>query len=154
MRLSHAERRRNVEDPKWCSRRVRFSLPRGDDVDMRIQIVNFVQEWFSQNVRPPVEVVGSLAVQMTQRAMDEERVRPIVSSQFLASFAPRLGRNVKQRVLLGNKNEWQEKLKRCRPKSRKTPCANYWQGKSSKPRIGRIQNQRWYPLLGYIDRDV
>ncbi|KAF8626502.1 hypothetical protein AX14_011471 [Amanita brunnescens Koide BX004] len=42
---------------------------------MVFQIVNFVQEWLSVNVKPPVEVVGSLALQMTQRAMDEEKAR-------------------------------------------------------------------------------
>ncbi|KAK2467467.1 hypothetical protein APHAL10511_000322 [Amanita phalloides] len=43
--------------------------------EMVFQIVTFVQEWLSDNVKPRVEVIGSLALQMTQRAMDEERAR-------------------------------------------------------------------------------
>lgn len=44
-----------------------------------LEIVNFVQEWLSGNVKPPVEVVGSLALQMTQRAMDVEKASRCVS---------------------------------------------------------------------------
>ncbi|KAJ3566582.1 hypothetical protein NP233_g6910 [Leucocoprinus birnbaumii] len=43
--------------------------------EMVFQIVNFAQEWIAANVVPPVEVTGSLALQMNQRAMDEERAR-------------------------------------------------------------------------------
>ncbi|KIL60768.1 hypothetical protein M378DRAFT_906708 [Amanita muscaria Koide BX008] len=43
--------------------------------EMVFQIVTFVQEWLVSNISPPVEVVGSLALQMNQRAMDEERAR-------------------------------------------------------------------------------
>lgn len=37
--------------------------------------MTFAQEWLASNVIPQVEKPGSLAVQMNQRAMDEERVR-------------------------------------------------------------------------------
>ncbi|KAJ3517042.1 hypothetical protein NLJ89_g752 [Agrocybe chaxingu] len=40
--------------------------------EMVFTIVTFVQDWMSKNITP---VVGSLALQMNQRAMDEERVR-------------------------------------------------------------------------------
>ncbi|KAF8345771.1 kinase-like domain-containing protein [Amanita rubescens] len=60
--------------------------------EMVFQIVNFVQEWFSENVRPPVEVVGSLAVQMTQRAMDEERARKQREAEDLAREQERVAR--------------------------------------------------------------
>lgn len=43
--------------------------------EMVFQIVTFAQEWIVANVIPPVEVTGSLALQMNQRAMDEERAR-------------------------------------------------------------------------------
>ncbi|KAF9445879.1 Serine/threonine-protein kinase [Macrolepiota fuliginosa MF-IS2] len=43
--------------------------------EMVFQIVTFAQEWIGSNVTPPVEVTGSLALQMNQRAMDEERAR-------------------------------------------------------------------------------
>ncbi|RDB27411.1 eIF-2-alpha kinase GCN2 [Hypsizygus marmoreus] len=43
--------------------------------EMVFQIVDFCQDWMEKNIRPPQEVSGSLAVQMTQRAMDEERAR-------------------------------------------------------------------------------
>ena len=47
-----------------------------------LEIVNFVQEWLSGNVKPPVEVVGSLALQMTQRAMDVEKASRCISPKF------------------------------------------------------------------------
>ncbi|KAF8880897.1 hypothetical protein CPB84DRAFT_1817292 [Gymnopilus junonius] len=43
--------------------------------EMVFSIITFCQDWIEKHVAPPVEVVGSLAVQMTQRAMDEERAR-------------------------------------------------------------------------------
>ncbi|EKM74744.1 hypothetical protein AGABI1DRAFT_109872 [Agaricus bisporus var. burnettii JB137-S8] len=43
--------------------------------EMVFQIVTCAQEWIENNVTPPVEVAGSLALQMNQRAKDEERVR-------------------------------------------------------------------------------
>ena len=46
------------------------------------KIVNFVQDWLSENVKPPVEVVGSLALQMTQRAMDVEKASRCISTTF------------------------------------------------------------------------
>ena len=39
-----------------------------------VKIITFCQDWISTNVTPPEEVFGSLAVQMKQRALDEERV--------------------------------------------------------------------------------
>ncbi|KAG7440064.1 Serine/threonine-protein kinase [Guyanagaster necrorhizus] len=43
--------------------------------EMVFQIVTFCQEWLSDNVAAPAEVIGSLAVQMRQRAAEEERAR-------------------------------------------------------------------------------
>ena len=40
-----------------------------------LQIVGFAQEWLRTNIIPPVEVLGSLAVQMNQRAVEEARER-------------------------------------------------------------------------------
>ncbi|KAI0320013.1 hypothetical protein OF83DRAFT_1275377 [Amylostereum chailletii] len=43
--------------------------------EMVFQIVTFLQDWISSNVTPPIEVVGSLATEMTRRALDEERAK-------------------------------------------------------------------------------
>ncbi|KAH9487410.1 eIF-2-alpha kinase GCN2 [Psilocybe cubensis] len=43
--------------------------------EMVFSIITFCQDWIEKNITPPVEVVGSLALQMTQRAQDEERAR-------------------------------------------------------------------------------
>ncbi|KAK0199520.1 kinase-like domain-containing protein [Desarmillaria ectypa] len=43
--------------------------------EMVFQIVTFCQEWLNENVAAPAEVIGSLAVQMRQRAAEEERAR-------------------------------------------------------------------------------
>ncbi|KAK0438425.1 kinase-like domain-containing protein [Armillaria borealis] len=43
--------------------------------EMVFQIVTFCQDWLSENVAAPAEVIGSLAVQMKQRAAEEERAR-------------------------------------------------------------------------------
>ncbi|KAH6903402.1 other/PEK/GCN2 protein kinase [Coprinopsis sp. MPI-PUGE-AT-0042] len=43
--------------------------------EMVFTIANLCQDWLVTNVAPLVEVSGSLAVQMTQRALDEERNR-------------------------------------------------------------------------------
>ncbi|PFH46932.1 hypothetical protein AMATHDRAFT_7250 [Amanita thiersii Skay4041] len=43
--------------------------------EMVFQIVDFTKDWIAGNIKPPVEVVGSLALQMTQRAMELERAR-------------------------------------------------------------------------------
>jgi translation initiation factor 2-alpha kinase 4 len=40
-----------------------------------VQIVSFAQDWLRAHVIPPAEVVGSLALQMTQRAVEEARER-------------------------------------------------------------------------------
>ncbi|KAH9923827.1 uncharacterized protein B0H18DRAFT_1013542 [Fomitopsis serialis] len=40
--------------------------------EMVFQIVTFAQEWITHNVKPPVEVVGSLATEMNRRAHEEE----------------------------------------------------------------------------------
>lgn len=39
-----------------------------------VQIVTFAQEWMNENVKPPSEVSGSLAVQMNRRAAEQEKV--------------------------------------------------------------------------------
>ncbi|KAJ6607583.1 kinase-like domain-containing protein [Mycena sp. CBHHK59/15] len=43
--------------------------------EMIFQIVTFSQDWLSSHVVPPIDVPGSLANQMTQRALEEERIR-------------------------------------------------------------------------------
>ncbi|TFK23737.1 other/PEK/GCN2 protein kinase [Coprinopsis marcescibilis] len=43
--------------------------------EMVFTIANTCQDWLVNNVKPPVEVTGSLALQMTQRALDEEKNR-------------------------------------------------------------------------------
>ncbi|KAJ7101250.1 kinase-like domain-containing protein [Mycena belliarum] len=43
--------------------------------EMTFQIVTFCQDWLTSHVVPPVEIPGSLANQMTQRALEEERLR-------------------------------------------------------------------------------
>ncbi|TFK47428.1 Serine/threonine-protein kinase [Heliocybe sulcata] len=43
--------------------------------EMVFQIVTFAQDWLSDNIKPPAEVVGSLATLMSQRALEEERAR-------------------------------------------------------------------------------
>jgi hypothetical protein len=50
-----------------------------DSVICKSQIVTLAQEWIAANVIPPVEVIGSLALQMNQRAIDEERVSALLS---------------------------------------------------------------------------
>ncbi|KAF8348447.1 hypothetical protein F5887DRAFT_914898 [Amanita rubescens] len=42
----------------------------------------------------------------------------------------KLGSNAKQRISYANKNERREKPKRCKLKSKKTPCTSYWLEKS------------------------
>jgi translation initiation factor 2-alpha kinase 4 len=51
------------------------------------KVVNSIQEWLGANIKPPVEVVGSLALQMNQRAMDEERVSVILGFQTPFSYS-------------------------------------------------------------------
>ncbi|KAG5641706.1 hypothetical protein DXG03_004410 [Asterophora parasitica] len=48
---------------------------RNKGAEIVFQIVDFCEGWMEKNVRPPTEVRGSLAVQMTQRAKDEEQAR-------------------------------------------------------------------------------
>ncbi|KAF8186819.1 hypothetical protein BJ912DRAFT_1022739 [Pholiota molesta] len=43
--------------------------------EMVFEIVSFAQDWLRTHVIPPAEVVGSLALQMTQRAVEEARER-------------------------------------------------------------------------------
>ncbi|KAK7057453.1 kinase-like domain-containing protein [Favolaschia claudopus] len=43
--------------------------------EMTFQIVSFCQDWLSSHVVPPIDIPGSLANQMTQRALEEERTR-------------------------------------------------------------------------------
>ncbi|KAJ7668466.1 kinase-like domain-containing protein [Mycena polygramma] len=43
--------------------------------EMTFQIVTFCQDWLTSHVIPPIDIPGSLANQMTQRALEEERVR-------------------------------------------------------------------------------
>ncbi|KAJ7432513.1 kinase-like domain-containing protein [Mycena galericulata] len=43
--------------------------------EMTFQIVTFCQDWLTSHVVPPIDIPGSLANQMTQRALEEERVR-------------------------------------------------------------------------------
>lgn len=43
--------------------------------EMVFQIVTFAQDWLNDNVKPALEPVGSLAMLMSQRALEEERAR-------------------------------------------------------------------------------
>ncbi|KAJ7163895.1 kinase-like domain-containing protein [Mycena crocata] len=43
--------------------------------EVTFQIVTFCQDWLQSHVVPPIDIPGSLANQMTQRALEEERVR-------------------------------------------------------------------------------
>ncbi|KAL1938729.1 hypothetical protein VTO73DRAFT_11332 [Trametes versicolor] len=43
--------------------------------EMVFQIVTFAQEWMNENVKPPSEVSGSLAVQMSRRAAEQEKAK-------------------------------------------------------------------------------
>ncbi|KAJ7078717.1 hypothetical protein B0H15DRAFT_1025779 [Mycena belliarum] len=43
--------------------------------EMNFQIFTFCQDWLTSHVVPPVELPGSLAKQMTQHALEEERLR-------------------------------------------------------------------------------
>ncbi|KAJ7186042.1 hypothetical protein C8R46DRAFT_937688 [Mycena filopes] len=43
--------------------------------EMTFQIVSFAQDWLAAHIVPPIDIPGSLANQMTQRALEEERIR-------------------------------------------------------------------------------
>ncbi|KAH7905298.1 kinase-like domain-containing protein [Hygrophoropsis aurantiaca] len=43
--------------------------------EMVFQIITSAQEWIADHIRPPVEVSGSLATEMTKRASEQERER-------------------------------------------------------------------------------
>ena len=45
-----------------------------------VKIVTFCQDWIVSNLTPPEEVLGSLAVQMNQCVLDQERVRTFTLS--------------------------------------------------------------------------
>lgn len=49
--------------------------------EMVFQIVTFAQDWIASSVKPPVEVVGSLATEMNRRALEKEMVR--MSAKYL-----------------------------------------------------------------------
>ena len=117
-----------------------------------MEIVNFVQEWSSVNVKPPIKVVGSLALQMTQRAMDEEKASRVFYSSGVSSsyYHVRPGNNAKLRISNVKKSEQRERSKSSKPRSKKTPCASFWPGRNSKPATGRFQNQQLYPLRGIL----
>lgn len=65
-----------------------------------------------------------------------------------ANYPLRPGNNAKQMISNVNKNGQREKLKSCKLKSKKTPCASFWLGigRNSKPAIGHFQSRRLYPL--------
>ncbi|TFK91310.1 Serine/threonine-protein kinase [Polyporus arcularius HHB13444] len=44
-------------------------------MEMVFQIVCFAKDWLDANVKPPTEVVGSLATEMNRRAVEEERAK-------------------------------------------------------------------------------
>ncbi|RPD79604.1 Serine/threonine-protein kinase [Lentinus tigrinus ALCF2SS1-7] len=44
-------------------------------MEMVFQIVCFAKDWLDANVKPPAEVVGSLATEMNRRAVEEERAK-------------------------------------------------------------------------------
>ena len=49
-------------------------LPKHRGQEAILDIVTFAQEWLEAHATPRPEVVGSLAMQMNQRALDEEKV--------------------------------------------------------------------------------
>jgi hypothetical protein len=68
---------------RWCFRCVDYSRTRSADEYVfapRSQIATFAQDWLAANVTPSTDAIGSLAMQMTRRAQDEERVRDSLPS--------------------------------------------------------------------------
>ncbi|KIY67256.1 Serine/threonine-protein kinase [Cylindrobasidium torrendii FP15055 ss-10] len=57
--------------------------------EMVFQIVTFCQDWLTTNVKPPVEPLGSLALQMKQRAVDKEKELQILADKQAADEAAR-----------------------------------------------------------------
>jgi len=57
------------------SHEVNLEVQKQRGSEMVFNIVTFCQGWIDSNVILPEEVVGSLAVQMNQRALDQERAR-------------------------------------------------------------------------------
>ncbi|KAI0746241.1 Serine/threonine-protein kinase [Daedaleopsis nitida] len=43
--------------------------------EMVFEMVCFVKDWIGENIKPPIEVVGSLATEMNRRAVEEERAK-------------------------------------------------------------------------------
>ncbi|TFK38831.1 hypothetical protein BDQ12DRAFT_605427 [Crucibulum laeve] len=60
--------------------------------EMVMDLVEFTSQWISNNVIPPVEVVGSLALQMNQRAIDQEKARRQREAEEAAEEAERAER--------------------------------------------------------------
>ena len=78
---------RSSEVPRWSSQYV-VNPESFCSFFSFIKIVTFCQDWIVNNVIPPEEVVGSLAVQMNQRALDQERVRTFSLFLFMFLFNP------------------------------------------------------------------
>ncbi|EJF61645.1 Serine/threonine-protein kinase [Dichomitus squalens LYAD-421 SS1] len=73
--------------------------------EMVFQTVCFAKEWMEANVKPPVEVSGSLATEMNRRAVEEERVRKqreeeeaALKKQHDAEYAEKLNEQIRENV--------------------------------------------------------
>ncbi|KAF5376991.1 hypothetical protein D9615_007308 [Tricholomella constricta] len=83
----------NNEQITTLSHGIMAEAQRNRGAEMVFQIVDFCEGWVEKNINPPSEAPGSLAVQMTQRAMDEERAR----KQREAEEAERAARDAQRR---------------------------------------------------------
>ncbi|KAG6906507.1 hypothetical protein DXG01_013561 [Tephrocybe rancida] len=63
------------DDVTILSHKITAEAQRNRGTEMVFEIVSLCQDWLENNVKPKCEVPGSLAVQMTQRAMEEQRAR-------------------------------------------------------------------------------
>ncbi|KAG6864912.1 hypothetical protein C0991_006441 [Blastosporella zonata] len=63
------------DDVTTLSHKIIAEAQKNRGTEMVFEIVSLCQDWLENNVKAKSEVSGSLAVQMTQRAMEEERAR-------------------------------------------------------------------------------
>ncbi|KAG6856809.1 hypothetical protein H0H87_000506 [Tephrocybe sp. NHM501043] len=63
------------DDVTILSHKITAEAQKNRGTEMVFEIVSLCEDWLENNVKPKNEVPGSLAVQMTQRAMEEERAR-------------------------------------------------------------------------------
>ncbi|KAG5719281.1 Serine/threonine-protein kinase gcn2 [Termitomyces sp. T112] len=63
------------DDVTTLSHKITSEAQKNRGTEMVFEIVSLCQDWMENNVKPKNEVTGSLAVQMTHRAEEEERAR-------------------------------------------------------------------------------